>query len=543
MPSRPAASGTRLPRPLFGALLLFGVLFVAVTLQVLRATDGHVGYALDDAYIHLAIARNVAQHGTWGINAGFFASASSSPLWTALLGALFTLTGVNDVIPLVLNLSGALALIVVVATLLRREGLAEPEQLGVLVALVLLAPMVPMVWIGMEHSLNNVFVVLAVWRVANLSRPGTTSRLLPALAWILLASATRLEGLFVAAGCGVVLVWARRPAAAAAVCAVAALPTAVVGLWNVSHGWFFLPASVMMKQTVLPPPDASFIGTLVWSVMHAYPPGVFVVTLVIALILLARHWRVAGAPRSEPWLVVFVTASVLHLGLARFGFLYRYESYLMVLGVIAIGMALHRQAQAIARAVRVLAPGDIVVAAAVVAAVAGNERTLYSNAALINTAGHIYRQQRQMGLFVARYYDRDAVALNDIGAVSYFANARVYDLAGLASIEVARARRAMTFDTAFINRWLAAGDVPLAVVYDFWYPDERRFYDRWVRVGRWITDNQDELTEGAVTFYAPDQARAERLRSHLRDFMPSLPTGVVVELTPPSSAAVPSVPH
>ena len=35
-------------------------LAAAVTVQVLRATDGHVGYALDDAYIHLAIAKNVA---------------------------------------------------------------------------------------------------------------------------------------------------------------------------------------------------------------------------------------------------------------------------------------------------------------------------------------------------------------------------------------------------------------------------------------------------------------------------------------------------
>ena len=39
-------------------------------------------YPLDDAYIHLALSRNVAENGIWGINPNSFDSASSSILYT-----------------------------------------------------------------------------------------------------------------------------------------------------------------------------------------------------------------------------------------------------------------------------------------------------------------------------------------------------------------------------------------------------------------------------------------------------------------------------
>ena len=51
----------------------------------LARTGGMFVYAQDDPYIHLALARTLADHGVWGIRPTEFASASSSPLWTLLL--------------------------------------------------------------------------------------------------------------------------------------------------------------------------------------------------------------------------------------------------------------------------------------------------------------------------------------------------------------------------------------------------------------------------------------------------------------------------
>ena len=47
---------------------------------------GDLAYVLDDPAIHLSVADRLARDGTWGVVPGHFESASSSPLWTVLVG-------------------------------------------------------------------------------------------------------------------------------------------------------------------------------------------------------------------------------------------------------------------------------------------------------------------------------------------------------------------------------------------------------------------------------------------------------------------------
>lgn len=67
-------------------------------------TDGHLIYVLDDAYIHMAIAKNFAEHGVWGITKYGFTSSTSSPLWTFLLAASYFLFGIRENIPFIFNI-------------------------------------------------------------------------------------------------------------------------------------------------------------------------------------------------------------------------------------------------------------------------------------------------------------------------------------------------------------------------------------------------------------------------------------------------------
>src|SRR4051794_40632007 len=54
---------------------------------------GGLGLPLDDGFIHLQFARNLAHGAGLSYNPGHFVTGSTAPLWTALLSLVFLLPG------------------------------------------------------------------------------------------------------------------------------------------------------------------------------------------------------------------------------------------------------------------------------------------------------------------------------------------------------------------------------------------------------------------------------------------------------------------
>ena len=96
---------------LLSAIAAFILLVAACILVSLHLNNANFVYPLDDTYIHMTIARNLALHGNWGMNPAVFASASSSILYTLLLASAFLIGGVNELVPLGLNISASLLVI------------------------------------------------------------------------------------------------------------------------------------------------------------------------------------------------------------------------------------------------------------------------------------------------------------------------------------------------------------------------------------------------------------------------------------------------
>jgi hypothetical protein len=71
---------------LAGASLLAGVIYLIASAIVYK-----LGFPLDDAWIHLTFARNLAEHGQWAFRVGVPSAGSTSPLWSALLAIGFWL--------------------------------------------------------------------------------------------------------------------------------------------------------------------------------------------------------------------------------------------------------------------------------------------------------------------------------------------------------------------------------------------------------------------------------------------------------------------
>ncbi len=90
--------------PLVLSLMILWLTTVLLLVISLGLNNGHFAYGLDDAYIHMSIAKNFALHGVWGLTPYGFTSSSSSLLWTLLLSFIFYIIGVNVLVPFMLNI-------------------------------------------------------------------------------------------------------------------------------------------------------------------------------------------------------------------------------------------------------------------------------------------------------------------------------------------------------------------------------------------------------------------------------------------------------
>ena len=72
-------------------ILAVAALATSVFYLLVCALNFGLGFPLDDSWIHLTYARNLAEHGEWAFRLGERSAGSTSPLWTALLSIGFLL--------------------------------------------------------------------------------------------------------------------------------------------------------------------------------------------------------------------------------------------------------------------------------------------------------------------------------------------------------------------------------------------------------------------------------------------------------------------
>ena len=139
-------------------------------------------------------------------------------------------------------------------------------------------------------------------------------------------------------------------------------------------------------------------------------------------------------------------------------------------------------------------------------------------------SSNIYSQQYQMGLFVQRYYDDGAVAVNDIGAVSYLSNAQTIDVWGLGNREVADLRLDDAYDVDEMASIVREAGADIAIVYNDWINDSVGAVPvAWIPVGHWDVVTPIILGSPQVTFYATHDAAVAPLIANLQDFKDRLP--------------------
>lgn len=516
--------------PVIGVTVVLWLTTAVLLVLSMHKNQGHLVYALDDAYIHMAMAKNSALHGAWGITRYGFSGSTSSPLWTFLLLITYVLFGVNEASPFVLNVLFSTVAVVVSYLVIRRH---IGGRLGVFAAcllVVFVTPLPTLTFLGMEHVLHAVLTLSFVYLSARAlsSIPGLPRSSYAPLAILApLVIATRYEGVFVVSVVCILFVLKRHKLLAGVVGTAALLPVVAYGIWSVSQGWYFLPNGILVKTPALDLTVGGIVktllGTRAWG--NAWENPHLLCLMITALLLLPFHLKRKTAWSATMYALAILVGTIsLHLEFADTGWFYRYEAYLVLLGVVVIAAAvgdIHPGKPAWRISRESLAR---YAAAALLFVLMARPLGLRAFRSLRDTpqaTKNIFEQQYQMGLFIEKYYRGKPVAVNDIGAVAFLADTKLLDLVGLGSMAPARLRRRNRIDPEQADSLARQQGVVVIIVYTRWFSTEK-----WREVGQWRIANNVVCADNLVSICAVDSSASDGLVENLRAFAGELPADV-----------------
>lgn len=490
--------------PILIGCSVFALVFAVLFLVTVRSL-GHWYYPLDDAYIEMSIAKHLALHGVWGTSSQF-ASATSSPCFVVLLAIGYRIFGVSQYTALILAFAGCVGAIFVTARLLRFLPL-RLQRVGVCLVVVL-TPLWTMSVLGMEHALQILlcilFLDLAVQTIALDQRLDWKILLVAAL-----MVSVRYEGLFVAAGACLLLLLRKRWIATITLAFSAWLPVVGFGLYFRLHGAHWLPNSLLLKGG----PEYSRIVVFLRDGFHMSA------LMFVATWFVWRYRHSLTRSRAKAAVGITTTALWLHFFLASYGWVYRYEAYLIALGIVSLllcyGDGLLKRGLLKMAVVALL----FLVAHAVVATIT-----------LPGRSRSIYMQQVQTAKLLSIY--PASAALNDIGAPTLFTDAQVEDIVGLGSQDIFDARYHHPYTTAALGHILAVHKVKTIAIYDNWFSEHPGadiggppLPPGFVRVAKLHTpDPYRNLGGETVSYYATPESQG-LLRAALQKLETTLPAG------------------
>ncbi len=422
--------------PLF-LLTLLGAAVLSFFLWVeLVETGGRLGAPLDDSWIHLVFARNIAAGGGFSFNSGVPTAGSTAPLWTLLLTPIMWVsTAPAIVLPFAIGLSAFFYFWTIWLVYGWTTDLTGSRLWGAAAGLGTLAAG-RFAWAalsGMEATLFAALTVAALWLY---TRRGLT----PLFAFLLgLSAQVRPEAHFLLGlavlDTGLRAISSRRPDSSwpgrlgralwrpLAVYFALALPYLLFSLATTGEP---LPNTFYAKATTA----GRFSGrALREAFAYAWGDNPAAVLLIPAgLRPLWRHSRPAvGWLLGLPLVYAFVIESFWHYG--------RYILPLLpvMMAAAALGLAfLARQVWGKSRS------PWLPTAAALLLLVAGaSVQFLQWADNLANNVREIQEIDVALGAWVAANTEpEDLIAVDDIGAIGYFSGRRLVDMNGLVSPEL-----------------------------------------------------------------------------------------------------------
>lgn len=528
--------------PLVIAIALLWLVLILSLNASLTLNDGNLVYALDDAYIHAAMAKNLSQHGVWGVTSHEFSSTSSSLLWTLLLSGLFAVFGVNEAMPLLINFFSATVLLVLIYYILQKFKFGFWYQTLMLTAFIIFIPLPYLVLGGLEHVLQIVIFLGYLYTAASeaIRHPNprfqSIKNRIPFFLLAMLTVMVRYEGLFIVFAVSLLLLVRKRYFISLINGLAGLLPAAVYGVISMSKGWYFLPNSVLLKGTR---PDISSIGKIVEFIYAGLRQAVYNVHLLVLLIcVLAVLWLVRKKYNGL-WVfpgvmgMVFVVVFACQMFFSESGYFLnrypwvRYDSYVVAMGLFVVFVGVGYLTEGREGNLKKDWVGISIVVLLVFAMVLPlAERGVRASVKAVRATANIYGQQYQMGRFMQKYYPGESVVVNDIGVVCFLGDVRCFDVWGLATKEVGDLQLNKEFTAENVEKAARRSGARVAVVYDHFFRlvgIDADLPKGWIKVGEWRIPDNVVCVRDTVSFFALNESEVAALAANLRDFVSHLP--------------------
>lgn len=512
--------------PVILSICVLWLIVFALWIIVVNKNQGNFVYVLDDAYIHMSVAKNFVEHGVFGITRYQFSSSSSSLLWTGLLIICFSLFGEKELIPFLMNILFASIFLLVFYNFLNKQKISNDKILLLLIVAILFIPLPLLIFTGLEHILHILLVVcFSGYALKMLYSRGNCfvlkdELILTVLGMLVIMS--RYEGVFLIAVFSVLFIREKRLLYPVILVLASIVPIMIFGIYSIDNGSYLFPNSILLKGNM---PGISLLGIVIFifKAIVKLVLNLQVLMLILAGLIMAFLSKkyMPMDKRSVVMMYVLVSLTLLHGIFANFIF-FRYEGYLIALGVLFVATTLHELFISGNLNKKFYLTALIFIAPFMVRAVMGL-------GLIPQASNNIYEQQYQMAMFVKNYYGEKRIAANDIGAINYYADIRNLDLWGIGSIDVAKAKIEKRYSTGYIAQLADKEKIEIAMIYDHWLDEYGGVPPQWTKVGEWVIANNKVCGGDTVSFYAINSQDADALKKNLQEYSRLLPADVAVK--------------
>lgn len=491
-------------------------------INTILKNDGHYVYFLDDAYIHLAIAKNFALHTVWGVTPYQFSSTSSAPLFTLFISYFIDCFGNDDQLPLYFNIILGIG-IVFFLNKYYSEILGKVKYIVLSVLFTLFFAVLHLqVLSGMEHIFQVFLFIINIYCIKNLE--GNRKATIGFYLSMFLLGTVRFESMFYFVILALMFALVRKWKTSLMILACGFIPIMIFCYLNYQQSGLLFPNSVLVKGTKLSF-DSNFLFQLKKITLDNFLLNVSFYKIGFFPILICSYFIFKDF-RNNKWnviiennflLIVISLLMICHSMFADLKGSFRYEAYILV----GFSMILIPRMKDFFFDFKTYIKKEKFV----VVLISLNILLLFYkswNAHIVLNKGgeNIYEQQIQSAKFLHTYYNTSKVVANDIGAITYFTDIHLMDIAGLGSAEtIVFNENKKTFDHNFENfltRYCIDNHYEIAVVYESWL--QGYVPKNWKKAAVLRVKDKTTVAQNEVSIYSINLNNLQSLKRNIRDF-------------------------